>query len=178
MKQLKKLDRVLNTLRTVLLVAILAACIILCTVNIVLRYVVRGIPNLRPFPWVNELMQMGAIWVGFLAAGLGVKEGAHVSLEAIVSKALPPKAAAVLKKVAQLVVLAVLVVLIVVGISVTIKQSSSYLQNLHISNAWFYASIPVGCFYLFYDYLLIFLFGKHPFAKAAEEDPGAAAGAF
>jgi hypothetical protein len=28
----------------------------------------------------------------------------------------------------------------------------------------FYAAIPVGCAYLFFDYLLITVYGYHPFA--------------
>ncbi len=175
MKKLEKVDKVLNGIRIAALVGILSACIIMCLTNIILRYIVRGVPSMRPFPWVNELMQMGAVWIAFLAAGLGVKSNAHVSLETLVSNHLPPKVAKGLKKIAQVVVLITLVVLIVVGIQVTMDQSRSYLQNLHISNAWFYAAIPVGCFYLFYDYLLIFIFGKHPFVK---EDEGTAGGAF
>jgi len=162
---LRKVDNVLNRIRIIGLVTIMTACIGMCVVNIVLRYVVRGIPALRPFPWVNELMQMGAVWIAFLAAGLGVKENAHISLESFATKYLSPGTAALLKKAAQLVVLVSLVILIFFGIKVTVSQASSYLQNLRISNAWFYAAIPVGCFYLFYDYLLIFLFGEHPFVK-------------
>lgn len=159
----------LNWIRKIGLVVIMVACIGMCTMNIVLRYVVRGIPALRPFPWVNELMQMGAVWIAFLAAGLGVKENAHVSLESLTQKYLPEKIAKICKKIAQVVVLIALLILIFFGIKVTISQANSYLQNLRISNAWFYASIPVGCFYLFYDYLLIFLFGEHPFAKKEQK---------
>lgn len=171
MNTLKKVNKVLNVSRTVVLIGILAACILMCTMNIVLRYLIRGVASLRPFPWVNELMQMGAIWIAFLAAGMGVKENSHISLESFVARFFPPKAANVVRKIAQAVVLITLVILIVVGIRVTVKQSHSFLQNLpSISNAWFYSAIPVGCFYLFYDYLLIFIFGKHPFSKSAEND--------
>ena len=168
LETLRKVDNVLNKIRVIGLVVIMAACISMCIMNIILRYVVRGIPSLRPFPWVNELMQMGAVWIAFLAAGLGVKENAHISLESLTAKYLPEKTANLLKKAAQVVVLIALAILIFFGIKVTISQSNSYLQNLRISNAWFYAAIPVGCFYLFYDYLLIFLFGEHPFAKKEE----------
>lgn len=167
---LRKVDRVLNTIRAVLLVAIMVTCIGMCTMNILLRYVVRGIPSLRPFPWVNELMQMGAVWIAFLAAGLGVKSNSHVSLESLTEKYLPAKVRKILRMIAQIVVLVTLLVLIFFGIKVTISQSNSYLQNLRISNAWFYSAIPVGCFYLFYEYLLIFLFGKHPFAADKKEE--------
>ena len=172
LETLRKVDNVLNAIRIVGLVVIMAACIGMCTVNIVLRYVVRGIPTLRPFPWVNELMQMGAVWIAFLAAGLGVKSNSHVSLESLTQKYLPEKAGRILKKVAQLVVLIALAILIYFGIKTTISQASSYLQNLRISNAWFYSAIPIGCFYLFYDYLLIFIFGEHPFVKKDEPPVG------
>lgn len=169
LETLRKVDRVLNAIRVGGLVFLMVACIGMCTMNILLRYVVRGIPSLRPFPWVNELMQMGAVWIAFLAAGLGVKSNSHVSLESMTQKYLPEKIAKLLKKIAQLVVLAALLILIFFGIKVTISQAHSYLQNLRISNAWFYSAIPVGCFYLFYDYLLIFIFGEHPFAM--KDDP-------
>lgn len=172
LETLRKVDNVLNKIRTIGLVAIMVACVGMCTMNIILRYVVRGIPSLRPFPWVNELMQMGAVWIAFLAAGLGVKSNSHVSLESLTQKYLSEKAGRILKKVAQLVVLAALLILIVFGIKVTISQANAYLQNLRISNAWFYAAIPVGCFYLFYDYLLIFIFGEHPFTDKDAEPVG------
>lgn len=172
LETLRKVDRVLNAIRVGGLVFLMVTCIGMCTMNILLRYVVRGIPSLRPFPWVNELMQMGAVWIAFLAAGLGVKSNSHVSLESMTQKYLPEKTAKLLKKIAQLVVLAALLILIFFGIKVTISQANSYLQNLRISNAWFYAAVPIGCFYLFYDYLLIFIFGEHPFAKKDEPPVG------
>ena len=165
MKALKRFDRVVNTIRVVALVAILIAVIGMCTMNIVLRYLIKGAAAFRPFPWVDELMRMGTIWIAFLAAGLGVKEGSHVSLESLTEKFLPPRVTRILRKVALLVVLVTLAALIYYGVLTTQRQSRSYLQNIRISNGWFYAAIPVGCGYLFYDFLLIFIFGSHPFAK-------------
>ena len=172
LETLRKVDNVLNKIRVVGLVLIMAACIGMCTMNIVLRYIVRGIPSLRPFPWVNELMQMGAVWIAFLAAGLGVKSNSHISLESLTQKYLPENVAKILKKIAQIVVLVALGILIYFGIKTTISQADAYLENLRISNAWFYSAIPVGCGYLFYDYLLIFIFGEHPFVKKDEPPAG------
>ena len=64
----------------------------------------------------------------------------------------------------------IVVLLIVIGIQQTIKMRTSFLQNLPISNAWFYAAIPVGCAYLLYEYILILVFGKNPFASSPGED--------
>ena len=107
---------------------------------------------------------------GDLAAGLGVRQDAHVSLESFTEKYLPAKASRILHKAAQVIVIATLVLLIVIGIQQTIKMRTSFLQNLPISNAWFYAAIPVGCAYLLYEYILILVFGKNPFASSPGED--------
>ena len=50
LETLRKVDNILNKIRIVGLVLIMTACIGMCTMNIVLRYIVRGIPSLRPFP--------------------------------------------------------------------------------------------------------------------------------
>lgn len=170
MNTLRKIDKTLNFIRTFALVALLVSMVGMCTMNVVLRYLIKGVSFLRPFSWVNELMQMLAIWVVFLAAGLGVRQDAHVSLESFVQKYLPEKVSTILKKVAQVVVIATLALLIVIGIQQTFKMRTSYLQNLPISNAWFYAAIPVGCGYLLYEYLLILIFGKNPFIQTTDED--------
>ncbi|MEG2698961.1 MAG: TRAP transporter small permease subunit [Ruthenibacterium sp.] len=175
MNTLKKVDRVLNGARTAGLVIIMLTAIGICVINSVLRYLIRGNPLFRPFPWGDEVMRMCAIWAAFLAASLGVKENSHISIQAIVEKFVPQKLRGGLNKAAQLIVLAVLALLVVFGIIVTISMKNSSLQNLPISNAWFYASIPVGCAYLFYDYLLIFIFGEHPFAKKQQSDSDSSA---
>ena len=170
MNTLRKVDKILNGIRSVALVVLLVSMMGMCTMNVVLRYLIKGVSFLRPFSWVNEMMQVLAIWVVFLAAGLGVRQDAHVSLESLTEKYLPAKASRILRKAAQVIVIAVLVLLIVIGIQQTIKMRTSFLQNLPISNAWFYAAIPVGCAYLLYEYVLILVYGKNPFAPASGDD--------
>lgn len=91
MNALRKIDKILNRVRSVVLVALLVSMMGMCTMNVVLRYLIKGVSFLRPFSWVNEMMQMLAIWVVFLAAGLGVRQDAHVSLESFTEKYLPAK---------------------------------------------------------------------------------------
>ena len=170
MEKLKKIDKILNYIRIGGLVAVVVAAVGICGTNIILRYLIRGVSFLRPFAWGDEVMRMCAIWIAFLAAGLGVKSNSHMSVQAIVKKYVPKNIALVLDKVIKVIVLAVLFYLTVYGIIVTNSMKDSYLQNLpSVSNAWFYSAIPIGTFYLFYDYLLVFIFGKHPFSKDAVE---------
>lgn len=174
METIRKVYNVLHKVRITAIVLLLIFIILICTMNIVLRYLVSRIDfiDLRPYAWVDEIMRMLTIWIAFLAASLGAKEGSHVSLESLLAERVPEKVANILKKVASIVVLVVLAVLMFYGISQTINARMSYLQNLPISNAWFYAAIPVGCFYLFVDYLLIMIYGEHPFSdKKLATDP-------
>ena len=164
METIRRIYNIIHKARIFTIVSLLIFIVLLCTVNIVLRYLVTRL-GARPFSWADEVMRMLIIWVAFLSASLGAKEGAHISLESIVTKYLPAKVANILKKAAGIIVLVVLAVLIFFGIRQTINAQMSYLQNLPISNAWFYAAIPIGISYLFIDYLLIFIYGEHPFSN-------------
>jgi len=165
MNILKRIDSILSIVRKIAIVGILICTISMCLMNIILRYVVRSEVAFRPFPWVNEVMQVSAIWLAFLAASMGVRNNSHVSLDSFVKGHMPEKVYKPLKKTAQIVVLVTLGVLFFYGIKTTIFMGRSYLQNVHISYAWFYSAIPVGCFFLIYEYILIFIFGKNPFLK-------------
>ncbi|MDR1834271.1 MAG: TRAP transporter small permease [Fusobacteriaceae bacterium] len=162
---LKKLDAFLNKFRLAVLVLITVFAVGIAATNIVLRYFIRGFSSLRPFAWGDELLRMCAIWLAFLAASLGVKENSHISIQFLVEKFVPKRYKNILDKCAQLLVLAVLAILIGYGVKVTLSMRDNYLQNIAISTAWFYMAIPVGCGFLFYDYLLVFLYGEHPFSK-------------
>lgn len=161
---LKKAYGVLNAIRTFSIVALLASIIALSTVQIILRYLTG--PGIRPFSWADELIRMGIIWVAFLAASLGVKESAHLSVSFFVKKYFPERIGFILGKIATLIVLAVLAVIIYSSIQQVVFTRASTLQNLpSISMAWFYSAIPAGCSLLFIDYLLILFFGEHPFSS-------------
>ena len=164
MEIIKKVYNVLHKIRIVSIISLLIFIILLCTTNVVLRYLISRL-GARPFSWADEIMRMLIIWVAFLSASLGVKEGSHISLESFMQKYVTPRAANILKRTADIVVVVVLLILIYFGIRQTVNARLSYLQNLPITNAWFYAAIPVGSFYLFIDYLLILCFGKHPFSE-------------
>lgn len=65
-----------------------------------------------------------------------------------------------------MVVLVCMALLVWFGIAQTSMNLDSTMQNLNISMALFYAAIPVGCAYLFFDYLLILIYGYHPYASS------------
>jgi TRAP-type C4-dicarboxylate transport system permease small subunit len=165
---LKKIYSVFDFLRSAAIIAALSWMVLLCLVQVILRYFTPA--ELRPFPWGDEIIRLTSIWVSFLAASLGVREGSHLSVEFFVNKALPPLGVTILKKIALGIVLVCMALLVWHGTAQTKSNAQSMLQNVAISIAWFYAAIPIGCAFLFFEYLLVLLYGKHPFPKTAGGD--------
>jgi TRAP-type C4-dicarboxylate transport system permease small subunit len=163
---LKKIYSVLNAVRGAALLAALGGMVVLCVVQVVLRYFTSA--DLRPFAWGDEIMRLTLIWIAFLAGSVGVRVGAHLNLDYFMDKLLKPGGRAALEKIILLTSLVSMILLIWYGIRQTYINKDQYLQNIHISIAWFYVAIPVGCFFIFIEYLLILIYGKHPFAPSAE----------
>ena len=160
---LRKIYSVISSIRSIAIIAALSWMVILCLIQVILRYFTSA--SLRPFAWGDEIIRLTSIWVAFLAASLGVREGSHLNVEFFINK-LPPKGVVILKKIALGIVLVCMALLVWHGTAQTKSNAQSMLQNIPaISIAWFYAAIPIGCTFLFIDYLLILIYGKHPFAQ-------------
>ncbi|NLC68560.1 MAG: TRAP transporter small permease [Clostridiaceae bacterium] len=124
--------------------------------------------GLRAFPWGDELIRLTSLWVSFMAASLAAKEGLHLCVSFLIEKHMPKKLGNIVRKIANLVVVATLGYLTYFGILRTMDNIQTSLLNVKMSMAWFYAAIPVGCFYLLIDYVLILIYGEHPFSKKNE----------
>ena len=159
---LKKIYGVHDWIRAIGIIAVLTFMVGLCTVQIILRYFTGA--GLKPFPWGDELIRLSSMWVAFLAASLGAKEEAHLSVTIILEKYFSPKLMKIMQKLATIIVILTLVYLIYFGFERTVANLHTSLQNINMSIAWFYAAVPIGCFYLLIDYLLILIFGRHPFS--------------
>jgi TRAP-type C4-dicarboxylate transport system permease small subunit len=162
---LKKIYTVLDRIRAVAIIAAMGGMVILCVIQVILRYFTSV--SLRPFAWGDEIMRLTLIWIAFLAGSVGVRVGAHLNLDYFMDKLLKPRGRAILEKVILITALVSMALLTCYGILHTYTNKNQYLQNIHISIAWFYVAIPVGCFFIFIEYLLILIYGKHPFAASS-----------
>ena len=158
---LKKLYTIYDRMRAVTIISLLSGVVLLCIVQIVLRYFTSS--ALKPFAWGDEIVRLSSIWVFFLGASIGVRDSSHLSVTFFLEKYVPPKALRVVQKAAMAIVLVVLTLLVVYGVKRTVSNIPTMLQNVPMSMAWFYAAIPVGSLFLWFDYFLIILYGKHPF---------------
>lgn len=152
---LKKIYNILDRIRFISIIVIFSSMILLCVIQIILRYF--SFMGVRLFPWGDEIIRLSNIWVVFLAASLGVKRGAHLNVEFFLERFIPRKFIDPLRTLASIIVILVLGYLMYFGMLRTIANKNTTLQNLDFSLGLFYLSIPVGCFYLLIEYTIILL---------------------
>ena len=149
--------------RNVLIVLIFGFIILSGAVDIFLRYAT----NMGSLKWTDEILRYLNIWVVFLGAAVGVKRGVHMNVEFFLRKFFNDSAIKAIQKVTLVIILLCLLVLTAAGIQKVMKYWNVEIQALPMSIAWFYLAIPVGCVLMAVDYLLILIYGEHPFKYRA-----------
>jgi TRAP-type C4-dicarboxylate transport system permease small subunit len=108
------------------------------TVQVFTRYVLG-----RPIAWVEESATYAFIWMAFVGASVGLKQGRHI-LIATFGAHLPPRVAAAMRMLVWALVLLTLVVLVVQGWKVmgVEGRSSTISLPIELPRSWFY-SLPL-----------------------------------
>ncbi len=147
-----------DLIRTGMLISISLFTVILCFVQVILRYFT--FLSLRPFAWGDEVLRLCAIWVIFLGISIGVRKNAHFTVDLVLNKIRSRKARQTVDLMIDSIVILVLVILTYYGSSYAISNIASSLQNIDISMAWFYAAIPIGCVFEIIEYIYKLAYGK------------------
>lgn len=131
------LDRI-GALEQGLGLGLIALIVCAITFQVFTRYVLN-----RPIAWVEETATYAFIWMVFVGASLGLKQGRHI-LISTVGGHLPARLAAGLRALVWLLVLTTLVVLVVQGEKVMGVEGRSRTISLPIElpRSWFY-SLPL-----------------------------------
>ena len=164
MNQFRKVYFFFGKIRDIGIISILTLIIGIVVMQIFLRYVATG--NLRPFAWGDELVRNLSAWVFFLGASLASREGAHITLDLAVKK-LKGKLRFIVEKTVGLATLAVIALVIVVGFQAALDNPASMVNLPNVPMTAFFLAIPVGMIFVFVDFLLILVFGHHPFSRKA-----------
>jgi len=98
------LDRIVGAAEGWAVSLILAWMIVLAFVQVVLRNVFSF-----GFPWMEELLRLSVLWVGFLGASLAIRQGRHINID-VFSRMLPDRLKPCLRLVVDLVMLGVCLV--------------------------------------------------------------------
>jgi TRAP-type C4-dicarboxylate transport system permease small subunit len=119
-------------------IALILLMVAAVTVQVFTRYALG-----RPIAWVEESATYAFIWMAFVGASVGLKEGRHILIATFGSR-LGPRTAAAMRALAWAFVLATLVVLVVQGWKVMGVEGRSRTISLPIElpRSWFY-SLPL-----------------------------------
>jgi TRAP-type C4-dicarboxylate transport system permease small subunit len=159
-KKLEGYYTIFDLTRNVLIVLIFSFVILSGAVDIFLRYVT----HLGSLKWTDEILRYLNIWVVFLGAGVGVKRGSHMSVDFFLRKFFKPDAVKVIQKIMLTIILLTLLVLVISGTAKVMNYLNVQIQATTMSIAWFYLAIPLGCLFMIGDYILILIYGVHPFS--------------
>ena len=142
-------------------IATSASMTFILIVQVFLRYVLK-----TTIPFAAELARYLMVWVVFLAAGLALKEDAHINIKILVDR-LPQRARSYFNLAAQILLLIFLVLLIIESIAVLPYQWRQIILSMGVSVFWFYLAIPVGS-----SIMVLFLLPKmYEKVKKAKSDP-------
>lgn len=118
----------------------------------------------RRLEWTDEILRYINIWVIFLGASLAVKHSGHLQVRFVADRIGGAGTQRILRAARLSVIIAGLLVVAIMGAIKTARQAGVQTQMAPMSIAWFYLAIPVGCILMAFEYLLILLCGRHPFA--------------
>ncbi|MCR5856772.1 TRAP transporter small permease [Mesorhizobium sp. J428] len=136
--------------------------------NVLVREVV---PSFAPrLAWIDEVALFGLVWIVFLAIGLALESGRHISMRMLLDR-MPPPARRAVKIVINLLGLVFSLYMVKVGWEITafVARSGQASPTLGFSVAWLYWVMPVGFLLLAAQYLVELLGWSDRFAR--EIDP-------
>lgn len=154
---LKRLYRFVNSSRKWLLVSVSAFTIVLCLLQVILRYFT--FLSVRPFSWGDEMIRLSSLWVVFVGISIGVRENSHFSVTFFIDKIRNPKHKRIVQLLLDVITMLVLALLAYLGFNYAFSNTTSVLQNVDISMAWFYVSIPAGCLFCIFEFVYKFIYG-------------------
>jgi len=165
-KKFESAYKIIDFSRNILIVLIFSFVILSGAADIFMRYAT----SMGSLKWTDEILRYLNIWVVFLGAAVGVKRGVHMRVEVFIQKFFKENAAKWIEKITILIILLCFLLLIVTGIQKVINYRDVQIQATTMSIAWFYLAIPVGCFMMLIDYLLILIYGEHPFKSQNRDE--------
>jgi TRAP-type C4-dicarboxylate transport system permease small subunit len=118
----------------------LAAMVAVTFTSTAIRYLVPGLGGIY---WAEEVTRYTSIWMVFLASGLGVRYGVHLSVDLLTAR-LPAPVQRVLSFVSCVLMVIFEVVLIYFGTEVMVSNMDQQSSSLLMPMGVIYAAIPVG----------------------------------
>lgn len=150
---IKKIDEIMDFIEENFVFIALLSMLLIVFANFVSRYVFG-----TPITWGEEASRYLMIWATFIAASLGVKKGAHITLDILIVY-LPERANRILRATSYIVSMIYCVILIVIGIPFinSLVEKGQLSPALHIPMSIIYLAVLIGTIFMFIRYVLLFI---------------------
>jgi len=153
--------------RKALIVGIFSFIVITGSLEIFFRYT----PGFRSFSWSDEIMRYLNIWLVFLGASLTARSNGHMAMEFFVKKLFPARMLPAVRRITLGVTCLTLLILAGISFQKVMSTWNVMIQAFDIPIAIFYLALPLGCLLIFLEYLLMMIFGEHPFSVSGKARP-------
>ena len=146
------LNKIIDWVENIMMVILMLVATVVAIVQVVARYVFNN-----SLYWSEELILYSLITMSFIAASMGVRYAAHISVEMLYAFA-GPKLTRVLKYVAAILGFIFAATLVYYGVRLFINTSNmgQLSPAMQIPVAYIYLAIPVAGAFMLARYLLIF----------------------
>jgi TRAP-type C4-dicarboxylate transport system permease small subunit len=131
--------RFLDKIEEILLITGLALMGLSVALQIFMRYVFN-----MPLVWSEEFARYIFVWISFIGAGYGVRQGAHISMEYFFNK-FSPRIRKVVAISMNILSIAAFAYLIPTAIKFTLDQHLIASSAMDIPMSWLFAAVPIGC---------------------------------
>ncbi len=152
------LRRILDGLLFALSGLTLAVIVSAVALEVFFRFIVRS-----SLPWSGELGTMGLVWMSFLAGSYAISQKANIRIGMLVTS-LPERVQAWLEFLTNLLLLGLFAVLFVIGVRYTLAIAPSSTGAMMVSQAYFYAAVPVAAVFMG-CYTLLALWEERPWRR-------------
>mgnify|MGYP005805075551 FL=1 len=143
------LKKFLNNFEGYICIGTLAVMSVVVFIQVFFRYVVKG-----SLPWSEELSRYLLVWTAFMGGAYGVRQGAHIGVEAfmLLFPKKIQKIVAILVKIGGIILCAVICYYgwRIVGTQIEKNQLS---PAMRIPMGYMYAAIPIGMIFFIIRYI-------------------------
>lgn len=146
---IKAVKKLIDMVEVIAMVGSMALITIVITTQVILRYFFND-----SLTWAEELTRFTVVWMSFIAAGMGVREGKHISVDILTTFA-PKKIARLLVVVTGLLGICFGLGIFVFGGELFLHAMDRYQLSsaLQIPMYMVYAIFPISGVLLIYRYL-------------------------
>ena len=135
---LQRLSGILRRCTEISIMVLMAFLVVVVVASVLFRYIL-----LAPLSWSEEVGRYVMIWLGFLAASIGLRQGLHVGVDFVV-QSVGPATAVWLRRMARAATAGFLLIVMGYGFFLVTNLWEQWSPVMGIRMTWPYLAIPVG----------------------------------